>query len=672
MLSKRFLILFVAVLIVGLSALRVYAAPACTDNGRNCSAGQVEAMTNSFCQPIIDIATGEEYNAISKCCQQDDSNICTNDYCSDVLTAVTLSCQCTHTNNSATASCTKAYGTCNVNGIRTCSGGVLSTTCVATDPRIAACSGKTCGSNTCGGTCGTCAGGYACNSSGQCILQAVPVNGACSATTNSCTAGSFSDTADGTCTNNWNCTGSNGGTTASCTSAKPPVQGTLSAWSTCTAACGGGTCIQTRTCTGNSCGGNCNGASLTRTYTNNAACGTCNDGNSCTTDGGIYPNCTHTNNTNSCNDGNSCTTSDRCSGGSCSGTNTPVQGTLSVWSTCTGTCGGGSGIQTRTCTGSSCGGNCNGASLTQGCVNNTACSGIDLTSSSPSPSSAIAGTPVSFTATITNGGSISTGVNFRNFFQVSTAANGGGTVSDLVSTVMSALASGASNTATSPSYTFPSAGTYSVRTCADKSSSGNSGVITELNEGNNCSTTWTNVTVASAAAAVVSITANSTTIPYNTATMLNWSYSGATSCTITPPATIGGYPNGSGSVSTGNLTVGRTYTISCSPGGANSNVTVNVQVQPKDLTVIKTGQGTITSSPSGISCGTGCSNQSVSFSPGTSVVLTATVAAGRIFTGWSGVTCGGGSQRDSNCSFTINSDITVIANFAVDPNYQEF
>jgi hypothetical protein len=116
----------------------------------------------------------------------------------------------------------------------------------------------------------------------------------------------------------------------------------------------------------------------------------------------------------------------------------------------------------------------------------------DLTASAPSPSTATAGTAQTFTATISNIGSASTGASFNNFFQVASAANGGGTITSKTATSMGALAAGGTNT-TSVSHTFASAGTYSVRACAD-----NTGLIPESDEGNNCSP-WTNVTVSSAA-----------------------------------------------------------------------------------------------------------------------------------------------------------------------------
>lgn len=154
---------------------------------------------------------------------------------------------------------------------------------------------------------------------------------------------------------------------------------------------------------------------------------------------------------------------------------------------------------------------------------------------------------------------------------------------------------------------------------------------------------------------------------------ITWTYSNADSCLLDPAiATITVPPaSGNGSFDT-NLSASRTYRISCQPSGANSfdDVTVNVPIADKNLTVIKAGQGTVTSSPSGINCGGDCSEI---YTPGTDVTLTETHNPGRIFTGWSGgVSCNGGNQRNSTCSFTVNSDLTVIANFAIDPSYKEF
>jgi hypothetical protein len=121
----------------------------------------------------------------------------------------------------------------------------------------------------------------------------------------------------------------------------------------------------------------------------------------------------------------------------------------------------------------------------------------DLTAAAPSPSSATAGTPISFTSTISNIGNASTGASFYNFFQWATASGGGGTINDLSPTSMGALGVGISSTATSPAVTFPSAGTYSVRACANKTNASTFGSIAESNFNNNCSG-WTNVNVGSA------------------------------------------------------------------------------------------------------------------------------------------------------------------------------
>jgi hypothetical protein len=74
------------------------------------------------------------------------------------------------------------------------------------------------------------------------------------------------------------------------------------------------------------------------------------------------------------------------------------------------------------------------------------------------------------------------------------------------------------------------------------------------------------------------------------------------------------------------------------------------------LTVNVTGQGTVTSVPAGIDCGTTCTSV---YSNGTIVTLTATPEAGHIFTGWSSAECMG----TGNCLVTMNADRSVSAVF---------
>ncbi len=78
------------------------------------------------------------------------------------------------------------------------------------------------------------------------------------------------------------------------------------------------------------------------------------------------------------------------------------------------------------------------------------------------------------------------------------------------------------------------------------------------------------------------------------------------------------------------------------------------------LTVTKLGVGigTVTSSPSGINCGTTCS---YGFADNTVVTLTAVATAPSIFTGWSGAGCSG----TGTCTVTMNSAKSVSATFSV-------
>ena len=87
----------------------------------------------------------------------------------------------------------------------------------------------------------------------------------------------------------------------------------------------------------------------------------------------------------------------------------------------------------------------------------------------------------------------------------------------------------------------------------------------------------------------------------------------------------------------------------------DKNVTATF-AEAYQLSVTKSGQGSITSDPTGINCGTACNRY---YPRGASVKLTATPAAGYTFTGWSGVCSGTGA-----CTVAMFSDLSVTATFS--------
>jgi hypothetical protein len=98
-------------------------------------------------------------------------------------------------------------------------------------------------------------------------------------------------------------------------------------------------------------------------------------------------------------------------------------------------------------------------------------------------------------------------------------------------------------------------------------------------------------------------------------------------------------------------------------------VTFNTPPPPSNynLSIVKsgTGTGTISSSPSGIDCGSTCTT---AYTDGTTVTLTATPASGHSFSGWSG----GGCSGTESCVVTVSADTTITATFAPPPPVSNF
>lgn len=133
------------------------------------------------------------------------------------------------------------------------------------------------------------------------------------------------------------------------------------------------------------------------------------------------------------------------------------------------------------------------------------------------------------------------------------------------------------------------------------------------------------------------------------------SYNATTSFTVTPNS---GYTIASVTGCGGTLS-GSTYTTG--PISANCAVSATFgSLAPNNLTVTRSGNGTVKSTPAGIDCGPVCES---SYTGGTSVTLTASSASGWSFQGWSGACTGTGA-----CTVMMNAAVSVTATFRdVDP-----
>src|SRR6266446_7333149 len=93
---------------------------------------------------------------------------------------------------------------------------------------------------------------------------------------------------------------------------------------------------------------------------------------------------------------------------------------------------------------------------------------------------------------------------------------------------------------------------------------------------------------------------------------------------------------------------------------AYSNQACGTAYQTFALVAVRagTGSGTVTSAPTGSSCGSACSGV---YPSGTAVTLTATAASDSSFSGWSG----GGCSGTGTCTVTLAATTTVSATFTV-------
>lgn len=94
---------------------------------------------------------------------------------------------------------------------------------------------------------------------------------------------------------------------------------------------------------------------------------------------------------------------------------------------------------------------------------------------------------------------------------------------------------------------------------------------------------------------------------------------------------------------------------------ADTTCTANFALINYNLTVSRSGSGTVASTPAGINCGSDCSELYV---VGIAVSLTATPATGYSFSGWSGACTGTGP-----CSLTLSAARSVTATFKALPKY---
>ncbi len=129
---------------------------------------------------------------------------------------------------------------------------------------------------------------------------------------------------------------------------------------------------------------------------------------------------------------------------------------------------------------------------------------------------------------------------------------------------------------------------------------------------------------------------------------ISWSSSSPDNASVSVDGRVGGVSVGSA-------------TITATSEGINGSASIAV-VPSYRISLSRNGNGTVTSSPGGISCGADCEAW---YASGTTVRLTSTADAGWLFVGWGGACASAGTA--AKCDVDVSSDLAVTATFgAVD------
>ena len=240
--------------------------------------------------------------------------------------------------------------------------------------------------------------------------------------------------------------------------------------------------------------------------------------------------------------------------------------------------------------------------------------GTDLTAGSITPTTALVGTAVDLTGTVSNTGA-SVASASRTYFRVLTS---GGSLLSETTVSIPAIQPGAGNTS-SYSYKFTSAGNYQAQVCADWF-----GAVAETNEANNCGP-LTTITVSASASCSVS----STSVSPGGSVTYTATPSGTTPYTWTSPDGTSGY--GSAATATRTFTTSGDYAMQV----ASSAATVQCPV-----VIVSACPGTsladITATPNRVTSGntsviawtaSGINTSCTITGPGLSRVVTATSCA---------------------------------------------